>query len=349
MNMKAARPAVFFLCAVLLTPAGCRVDGPDHGGIDPFARSGNPDGVPEPAVYTVTFNAAGGSAAPKPVTVTSGTTLSSLPIPTRNAWDTFGGWYTAVDGGGEKFTEDTKVTANLTVYAKWNTSPQAFLDWVKSNAVDGGNYTYTLEANESIANIDLDYGGKKVSITLEGGDSQERIVSLSNPNSFHFKIEDGVTLTLGNNLTLQGRSDNYETSVYVNSGGTLVMSDGSKICDNSAGMHLPNSYYYGGGVVVHSGGAFTMNGGEISGNSCERGAGVHISSGGTITMNGGTITNNTAKQGGGVYNLGTFNSNGGTITNNTAEQGGGVYNLGAFNSNGGTIINNTADNVYPPS
>jgi uncharacterized repeat protein (TIGR02543 family) len=271
--------------------------------------------------YTVTFNAGtGGSVSPSSRTVTSGNQIGDLPVPTRNDWYTFGGWYTAADGGGTQVTASTPVTKNMTVYAKWNTSLQTFLGWVNSNAVPGGNYTYTLEANESIANIELNYGGKKVSITLEG-DSQERIVSLSNSGSVHFRIQNGVTLTLGNNLTLQGRSDNEAISVAVESGGTLVMNDGSKICDNYAGKcSRPNYYYCGGGVAVKSGGAFTMNGGEISGNSSDIGAGVFVNGGATFTMNGGIIKDNAAfYQGGGVYvgSGGTFNRRGGTVSGNT--------------------------------
>jgi len=51
--------------------------------------------------------------------VVSGGTVGTLPAnPTRSGY-TFGGWYTAVSGGGTAFTASTTVTASLTVYAKW--------------------------------------------------------------------------------------------------------------------------------------------------------------------------------------------------------------------------------------
>jgi uncharacterized repeat protein (TIGR02543 family) len=51
--------------------------------------------------------------------VSPATTVGTLPTaPTKTGY-TFGGWYTAVSGGGTAFTATTPVTANITVYAKW--------------------------------------------------------------------------------------------------------------------------------------------------------------------------------------------------------------------------------------
>ena len=78
---------------------------------------------------------------------------------------------------------------------------------------------------------------------------------------------------------------------------------GGEISGNSA--TLASSYSLGGGVYVNGtindGTMFTMKGGEISGNSADDyGGGVHIV-GGTFTMSGGEISGNTAAlQGGGV-------------------------------------------------
>jgi uncharacterized repeat protein (TIGR02543 family) len=70
--------------------------------------------------YTVTFNANGGAPATQIQTVNSGTSAgSAMPSnPTRDGY-TFGGWYTAVNGGGTQFTATTAVTGDITVYAKW--------------------------------------------------------------------------------------------------------------------------------------------------------------------------------------------------------------------------------------
>jgi hypothetical protein len=230
-----------------------------------------------------------------------------------------------------------------------NSSLAESLAWISSNAEEGGAYTITVNAAEAITPTTLSYNGKKIDIMLNGG-TAKRTISLSSNGSL-FTVGDGVTLTLGNNVTLQGRSDNHSSLVYVNSGGTLILRDGGEISGNTVSSS-------GGGVYVN-GGAFTMSGGEISGNTAaSSGGGVYVS-GGTFTMSGGEISGNTVSSsssssyGGGVYvySSGTFTMSGGTISGNTAayspynsSYGGGVYvySSGTFTMSGGTISGNTA-------
>jgi uncharacterized repeat protein (TIGR02543 family) len=295
-------------------------------------------------LYTVTFNADGGSPATQTKTVTSGSSVgsSNMPsTPTKSGYS-FGGWYTSTGGGGSQFTATTTVTGNITVYAQWgmpdNLSLNDTLAWISNNAVTGDTYTITLRNNEAIAPKSLSYSGKTVDITLTGG-STERTVSLSTIGSL-FTVGSGVTLTLGNNVTLQGRSDNTASLVWVDSGGTLVMNTGSKISGNT------KSSGYGGGVYVGNGGIFTMNGGIINGNSASHssagaGGGVAVGGDGAFTMGGGTISGNTALWGGGVFVGGTFTMGGGTISGNTASiyYGGGVYvQYGTFTKQSGGVI-----------
>jgi uncharacterized repeat protein (TIGR02543 family) len=319
-------------------------------------------------VYTVTFNADGGSPATQTRTVSYGSNVGSSNMPsgpTKTGY-TFGGWYTATGGSGTEFTASTQVTASITVYAKWTTaqvpsnlSLNDALTWISNNAVEGGAYTVTLNTNEIIGPKTLSYGGKNVSVTLQGATS-ERMVIL-NANGSLFTVESKVTLTLDANVTLLGRSSNTASLVKVNSGGKLTMKTGSNITGNT----VSSDYYgrsYGGGVYIS--GTFIMDGGEISDNSCgtssgndSYGCGIYIS-GGTFTMNGGKISGNFAYlysdsvYGGGVYvSDGTFTMNGGEISGNSASSsyssastsGGGVYvSDGAFTMNGGEISGNSA-------
>jgi uncharacterized repeat protein (TIGR02543 family) len=237
-----------------------------------------------------------------------------MPSTPSKSGYTFGGWYTATNGGGTQFVASTPVTGNITVYAKWTvrvpaTSLQTALTWLDSNAVEGGAYTITLSANESIGPRTLSYSGKQVSITIKG-DTTERVVSLS-ANGPLFTVRNGVTLTLDSNITLQGRNNNNTILVDVTSGGTLMMNTGSKISGNTHLTTTIESYAIGSGVYV-SYGAFTMNGGEISGNTASggesgSGSGVHVYQG-TFTMSGGEISGNTASSGGGVVVSGSSSS-----------------------------------------
>jgi hypothetical protein len=298
--------------------------------------------------YTVTFDAAGGSPATQTRTVTNGSSLDSSGMPSEPTMAAyiFDGWHTTVDGGGSEFSTDTPVTGDMTVYARWKMpdtlSLADSLTWISNNAVEGGAYTVVLKNNETISPKPLSYGGKTVGITLTGG-STERIIDLSTIGSL-FTVENGVTLTLGSNVTLQGRSSNWASLVRVNSGGTFVMNAGSKVSGNYTDPSSPPA-----GVFV-SEGLFIMNGGTISGNSNGSstnvtfpGGGVYIYNG-TFIMNDGTISGNTASWGGGVcVNDGTFTMNGGTISGNAASYGGGVYtqDSGTFTMNGGTISDHT--------
>jgi uncharacterized repeat protein (TIGR02543 family) len=242
----------------------------------------------------------------------------------------FDGWYTEGNGGGSRFTGSTPVTASIMVYAKWTVAPMPSgslgqaLAWLGIHAAEGGVYTIALNADEAIGPQTLSYSGKSVSLTLEGTVSERR-VSLSSNGSL-FTVESGVTLTLGADVTLEGRSGNSSSLVKVSSGGRLAMNTGSKITGN----------------ISSSGGTFTMDGGEISGNtSSSDGGGVYVSNSGGFTMSGGEISGNTASSGGGVYvYTGTFikpsdgviyGSNVGDPWKNTAGSGD-VYGHAAYSS-----------------
>jgi uncharacterized repeat protein (TIGR02543 family) len=290
----------------------------------------------------------------KTVTVPA-TTIGSTNFPadpSRTGYF-FRGWNTQTDGGGSGFTASTAVTGNITVYAWWGTfddlSLNAALMWISINATTGDAYTITLRNNETISPKSLSYGGKMVGITLTGG-TTERTISLSTTGTL-FMVENGVTLTLGNNVTLQGRSNNMSSLIRVNSGGRLVMNTGSNISSNTNS----SSSSCGGGVYV-DGGTFAMSGGNISSNtvSSSTGGGVYVENG-TFTMSGGEISGNTVSSsyfdsvGGGVYvGSGTFTMSDGKISGNTASSssssagGGGVYSSGTFTMSGGEISGNTA-------
>ena len=69
-------------------------------------------------LYTITFNANGGSVTPETATTTADGKLTSLPTPTRSGSYTFKSWYTA-SSGGTQVTTDTVFNADITIYAQW--------------------------------------------------------------------------------------------------------------------------------------------------------------------------------------------------------------------------------------
>jgi len=87
-------------------------------------------------VYTVTFNANGGTVTSASGVTGAGRKLASLPTPTRDGY-TFNGWYTAAAGGTE-VTTSTVFEANAVIYARWTyTSAAASPDRVIPGSGDG--------------------------------------------------------------------------------------------------------------------------------------------------------------------------------------------------------------------
>lgn len=73
---------------------------------------------PEPTIYTITFDANGGSVTPASAKTGENGRLSSLPAPSRSGSYRFDGWFTASSGGAE-VTTATVFTGDATIYAHW--------------------------------------------------------------------------------------------------------------------------------------------------------------------------------------------------------------------------------------
>jgi uncharacterized repeat protein (TIGR02543 family) len=76
----------------------------------------------KPVYHTVTFSAPGSMPTISTAQAIHNSTVNSLPSdPGRNGY-TFAGWYTTPETGGSKFTTATRVSAPITVYARWLSS-----------------------------------------------------------------------------------------------------------------------------------------------------------------------------------------------------------------------------------
>jgi hypothetical protein len=176
-----------------------------------------------------------------------------------------------------------------------------------------------------------------------------------------FYIGKDKKLTL-DGVTLVGLEDNNDSLVLVDEGGELVMKGGAI----TANTRIGEDWSGGGGVQVAKSGIFTMQGGTISDNTVKGkwnyGGGVYVE--GAFTMNGGQISGNGANggdiegsgNGGGVY-IGdaegaTFILAGGEISGNkiTGKAGGGgagVYiNEAIFTMKDGVISGNSNTATY---
>ncbi len=123
--------------------------------------------------YTVTFDSQGADVAANPTskTVTSpATTVGTLPTSPSKAGYSFGGWYTAINGGGTQFTVSTTVAANITVYAKWDSHVSIGGTYYASlqsayNAASTGA-TIKVKAINFTENLNVN---RDISVNIEGG------------------------------------------------------------------------------------------------------------------------------------------------------------------------------------
>jgi len=208
--------------------------------------------------------------------------------------------------------------------------------WLRGNAQSGTAYLVELSANAAVSPVQvaLPTGRSDLTIILRGtGDMRD--ISLSS-NGNLFVIGSGVTLVLDENVTLMGRgpsatpptASNNTQLVRVNSGGTLIMNEGSRITANT--VTSPSTQADdAGGVRINAGGRFVMYGGEIShinfSANFPHGGGVDVF-GGTFEMHDGIIYgNNTNGSAGGsgvrVHSGGIFRISGGLIYGSDAPAG----------------------------
>jgi hypothetical protein len=203
-----------------------------------------------------------------------------------------------------------------------------------------------------------DRGNNRVDGSLRIGDGEVVIngsgtIRLASKGEL-LNVGSGRKLTLDGAI-LTGLEDNDRSLVDVNNGGEFILKSGA-ITGNT---RVSDDWANGGGVNVHKA-AFTMEGGQISGNAASGkggsgGGGVFVGGGSVFTMNGGAITLNRATgntgdaHGGGVgVQRGRFVMRGGSIAGNAAQgdtgdnnYGGGVsVEGGEFLMSGGAIKEN---------
>ncbi|MBD5434883.1 MAG: right-handed parallel beta-helix repeat-containing protein, partial [Treponema sp.] len=152
-------------------------------------------------------------------------------------------------------------------------------------------------------------------------------------------VADGATLKLdgGKKLTVASASADGTTRTITSLGRTFTVSSTSELTVQSVACKK---------LRFDVSGTFTMDGGEISGNTADNGGAICINAGGKATIANTKIHDNTASnKGGGVYVGGSAKA---TLTNCAIESckttsttsrdgGGGIYSLGTLTVTGGTI------------
>ena len=139
----------------------------------------------EVTTITVSFNSNGGTVSPTSKTITSGSSIGTLPTPTRSGY-TFNGWYTSSSGGSRVYTSTT-FSNNTTVYAHW--SPN----------------TYTLTFNPNGGTVSPN------SKTFNGGSS---VGVLPTPTRSGYAFDGWYTSISGGSRVYASTTLSYSTTVY---------------------------------------------------------------------------------------------------------------------------------------
>ena len=201
-NLKLLVPA--FLTALALVFTGCD----------------NPlEDLTETTYYTVTFNSNGGSDV-EAQKVESGTKAEKPTAPTKASTDTetyaFGGWYTSTDDGttlsDTAFDFETAITADITLYAKWNASEKTTTP--ETEPEETPEKTETPEVQETPAEtytITIAEGIENGSVTASKTSATAgETVTLTITPASGYKL-DSISVSVDNNpLSLNG-SENTKT------------------------------------------------------------------------------------------------------------------------------------------
>ena len=173
----------------------------------------------------------------------------------------------------------------VTTTEQWNTALTTIRNGGSGTSGNRKTYTVMVFGNVAVPGstaTSSSFGSVQyIAVTLKGSGT----LSLNSQGSILRLGSNQILIIDSENLTLQGRSINSYAVMYVQNGGTLELKNGA-ISGNTSSAN-------GGGVYL-DGGAFTMSGGTISGNtvsgsSSPSGGGVYVVSPGSFTMTGGIV------------------------------------------------------------
>ncbi len=186
--------------------------------------------------------------------------------------------------------------------------------------LEDGNYT-------GVGNVDLDFGGRNITVTSQNGSATTTIDCGGNSSVNHrgFNIHSGETGAIVSGLTIQ---NGYEIGGY---GGGMAIFGSAVLVQNcvflrngalfGAGLHSQNSQLTLTGCTFRSNSAFS------SGGFYANGGGI-FSEYGSAALTNCAFSNNSSYYGGGVANglSATMTLTNCTLTGNSGVVGGGFYN-----------------------
>ena len=122
-------------------------DAPDSAGY--YTLTYSPQGV-----YTITFNANGGTVTPDSAQTGRDSRLTTLPTPTRTGY-AFSGWFTEAEGGTAVTTE-TVFTQDTTIYAHWAAAGKIVITYDANGGTGSGTTTALIKISPTLTTVKWD-------------------------------------------------------------------------------------------------------------------------------------------------------------------------------------------------
>ncbi|MCL1934916.1 MAG: InlB B-repeat-containing protein [Defluviitaleaceae bacterium] len=172
---------------------------------------------------TVTFNPNGGFVSPTSRQVQSGSTIGTLPTPSRSG-HSFIGWFTSTSGGMQVFS-NAIVNGNATIFARWQVQTVSatlsvnISSWNPTSSASNGSFTITtnqtLSSIVSTSNVNwLTVSGtgatRTMSVSANNSNSRTGTITVRTSNS---SISRTISVTqAGNTVTLSVTPNSWNPS-----------------------------------------------------------------------------------------------------------------------------------------
>ena len=234
-------------------------------------------------LHTVSFDAGGVTANPADVTViASGALGSQLPtmpryVDTANGRVYFEGWYSGANGTGDKYTENSVISHDITLYAYWDADHRlCSVDGVYHGALQECITAATSGSSDGTVTL---YEDIHEQITIASG--KEVIFDLNGHTWSHDNVAGQPVIENNGKITIMNGTITSSLKAGVinnNSGGELYVQSGARIIATG----LRQAVYNNGGKLEISGDAY------LSATTGERATIQNLNNGQTI-ITGGTI------------------------------------------------------------
>ena len=203
---------------------------------------------------------------------------------TGGGWTPSGPGLWAVHGATGTLAQGGQTLSNALISHVNNNTGTEFVLALNAANVNASEVSHTLSPGANLTIVGI--GASRTTITF---------VSNTSNSARLFTVGNGATLTLGNNITLQGRTGHQAALIQVQDGGRLNMRGNSIITGHLNGDITVASGYRGAAIHIASSGTLDMSGtAEISGN---RRGGVYMTTGSNFDRTGWIRSNYRAPTG----------------------------------------------------